>query len=399
MQPVARSQRNALIWEAGAAVIVSSSGMLAGGPSVAYARALAGRAENAILLTGYQDEESPGRLQEMAQRGAGTLRLGKDKVDVQCKLATYSLSAHADTGQLVSFVETLDPTQVFLVHGDEAARSSLAEALRARGRRVRLPRAGQSFGFEFTPAVRPQRNEGIGGGRRPDVRRLWEALAHDGVIQTTGAIFSLETLAQTWWVYSPARRRGSTTAGAALAGMRVFCCADPAPQPIGCAPRQVELTLRRRDQLRAHGDPIGRRCWCATRKAKRWSRGGAGCGSGEGGDWGSGDWGSSDWIGRLRRQASQATLRCLRCGRRTSWRCLTMALTPQRWRNDASLRTLNAPVVMEPNQALAAANQHFRSSAAAYRLPAGHVLTLTLTFPTWRRIATPMHSRRWPLTG
>ncbi len=149
------AQRNALIWEPGPAVIVASSGMLAGGPSLAYARALAGQPQHAILLTGYQDEESPGRrLQEMAQRGRGTLRLGKDKIDVQGRLGTYSLSAHADTGQLVSLVETLDPAQVFLVHGDEDARDSLAAALRARGRNVRLPRAGQAFGFNFTPAAR-----------------------------------------------------------------------------------------------------------------------------------------------------------------------------------------------------------------------------------------------------
>ncbi len=52
IRPVASAaQRNALLWEAGPAVIVSSSGMLAGGPSLAYARALAGQPQHAILLT------------------------------------------------------------------------------------------------------------------------------------------------------------------------------------------------------------------------------------------------------------------------------------------------------------------------------------------------------------
>ena len=44
------------------AVIVASSGMLTGGASVAYAKQMAGDARNAIFLTGYQDEEAPGRL-------------------------------------------------------------------------------------------------------------------------------------------------------------------------------------------------------------------------------------------------------------------------------------------------------------------------------------------------
>ncbi len=45
IQPIqSAAQRNALIWNPGPAVIVSSSGMLAGGPSQAYARALADQA-------------------------------------------------------------------------------------------------------------------------------------------------------------------------------------------------------------------------------------------------------------------------------------------------------------------------------------------------------------------
>jgi Cft2 family RNA processing exonuclease len=142
--------RNNLIWEPGPAVIVASSGMLAGGPSVSYARALANNPQHAILLTGYQDEESPGRrLQEVAQRGAGTIRLGDKKVDLQCRLGTYSLSAHADEGQLISLVETLEPEHVVLVHGDTEARSSVEKAIRARGRIVHLPRAGESLSFQF----------------------------------------------------------------------------------------------------------------------------------------------------------------------------------------------------------------------------------------------------------
>lgn len=158
IRPVqSNQQRNALVWEPGPAVIVASSGMLAGGPSLSYARAVAGGPQHAILLTGYQDEESPGRrLQEVAERGQGSIRLGKDKVDVRCRLATYSLSAHADEGQIVSLAETLDPEQIFLVHGDEVARLSLKTALDQRGRIVHLPRAGQSFEFA-SAAARPHK--------------------------------------------------------------------------------------------------------------------------------------------------------------------------------------------------------------------------------------------------
>ncbi len=188
-------QRNSLVWEEGPAVIVSSSGMLSGGPSVQYARALAGKPQNAILLTGYQDEESPGRrLQELFERGGGSLKLGPDKVDVQCHLGTYALSAHADEGQLVSLVEVLDPGQVFLVHGDEAARGSLATALRQRKRQVYMPRNGQSFDLTFgAPLVRKQ-VRGIGVGRELSVRELWLAIGDPG-----GGTFSAADLALAWW--------------------------------------------------------------------------------------------------------------------------------------------------------------------------------------------------------
>jgi hypothetical protein len=269
IQPVSSAaQRNALIWEPGPAVIVSSSGMLAGGPAQAYARALAGQPQHAILLTGYQDEESPGRrLQEMAARGRGTLRLGKDKVDVQCRLATYSLSAHADSGQLVSFVETLDPAQVFLVHGDEEARLSLATALRARGRRVRLPRAGQTFGFQFAPLVRPATGHGLGRGQRLDLRRLWELLVDaaggglgDVPVQPDDGAdaprITLDELARTWWGDQPGPTDAQLAALVALlrADTRYFV-ADPArPELYRLRSRaQVALANRRQAQMAAHG--------------------------------------------------------------------------------------------------------------------------------------------------
>jgi uncharacterized protein len=183
-------QRNALIWNPGAAVIVASSGMLAGGPSLTYARHLAPKPEHAILLTGYQDEEAPGRrLQELGERGAGTLRLGPDKVDVRCHIATYALSAHADEAQLISLTETLDPEQVFLVHGDLPARQSLEKAIGQRGRSVRLPEAGQSFELEFERSgkfIRPDPGD--------DPRRQWDEISR----QRRTAMRAYATAAGKW---------------------------------------------------------------------------------------------------------------------------------------------------------------------------------------------------------
>jgi len=188
------AERNQILWDPGAAVIVASSGMLAGGPSLTYARHLVTQPGHAVLLTGYQDEESPGRrLQQLGERGGGTLRLGAEKLDVRCQIATYALSAHADEAQLVSLTETLDPEQVFLVHGDLPARRSLESALARRNRIVYLPEAGQSFTLQCKRHTFVRADAGADPRRQRDelVRRRRAAI--QGLAHAAGRWVLLET--------------------------------------------------------------------------------------------------------------------------------------------------------------------------------------------------------------
>ena len=124
------------------ACILSSSGMLTGGPSAWYAAQLAPNPNASILITGYQDEESPGkRLLDLAdaRRGrfiaptadssAPTLELNGQQVQVQCHFAKYSLSAHADGAELAAYAVALKPRRIALVHGDDEARAALRTLL------------------------------------------------------------------------------------------------------------------------------------------------------------------------------------------------------------------------------------------------------------------------------
>jgi Cft2 family RNA processing exonuclease/dsRNA-specific ribonuclease len=131
IRPVSRPDDRRAVLEAGPCVIVASSGMLRGGPSAFYAAEMAKRAEDAILITGYQDEESPGRalLSLANQQGPRTLRLGEKEIEVRCRFETYSLSAHADRMQMVGLIEALAPETVVLVHGDPEAKRGLARSL------------------------------------------------------------------------------------------------------------------------------------------------------------------------------------------------------------------------------------------------------------------------------
>ena len=181
-------------------VVVASSGMLTGGASVAYARHFAPDERNAILMTGYQDEEAPGRFLQriMKERQAGetpTLKLDNATVKVRCEIDTYSLSAHADEMELLSFAEALKADDIMLVHGDPSARHSLATALRQRGKLVSTPRIGQSkvLNYKAKPWAVGRPKSGSQTGEI-DLMRLWESLKDQA-----GGFFSLRELAQIWW--------------------------------------------------------------------------------------------------------------------------------------------------------------------------------------------------------
>ena len=146
--------RNELLSAKGPAIFVSSSGMLTGGPSMLYARSLAQREDAAIVITGYQDEESPGRmlLNLLEQQEGEEKRLTLDgvTVPVKCRVEQVGLSAHADKTELMGIVEKTSPRNLFLVHGDQEAIDSLGEEFsKDYGRRVFEPVAGEVVDVEI----------------------------------------------------------------------------------------------------------------------------------------------------------------------------------------------------------------------------------------------------------
>ncbi len=171
------------------ACLVASSGMLTGGPSAWYAARLASDPRASILITGYQDEESPGRrLLDLAEGQRNTLALGGQEVTVACTVGKYSLSAHADGSELASYAAHLHPRRVALVHGDQQARRELRGLL--EGTQAVLPQDGDTLDLmervsshARETAVVPLQAlpSGIGGGAlftAAHVKALWGALRH-----------------------------------------------------------------------------------------------------------------------------------------------------------------------------------------------------------------------------
>jgi Cft2 family RNA processing exonuclease len=117
-------------------IIVTTSGMLQGGPVVEYARRLVPDPRHQLVLTGYQDEGAPGRalLESMLPGHTYTLRVRDEEGElVEVKLGRpakgVKLSAHADQPGLLEYAQRLRPRNIALVHGEGGAQEQLRSAL------------------------------------------------------------------------------------------------------------------------------------------------------------------------------------------------------------------------------------------------------------------------------
>jgi Cft2 family RNA processing exonuclease len=163
-------------------VIVASSGMLTGGASAFYAQQLVGDERNGIAITGYQDEESPGRqLLDLAEAATREVAIAGKTYEVKAGVAKYALSAHADCNEIAGLIEAINPRQVVLVHGEGNARPALAELLRRQGTRhrpIHLPRTGDTLSFgairRVSSDLRPQTSDlrPLGDGERLNAEKL-----------------------------------------------------------------------------------------------------------------------------------------------------------------------------------------------------------------------------------
>ncbi|MDH4123257.1 MAG: MBL fold metallo-hydrolase [Thermoplasmata archaeon] len=120
-------------------VIITTSGMLDGGPVLGYLEKLKNDENSAILLTGYQVEGSNGRR----LMDSGMLDIQGQLEKIAPEVEIFDFSAHAGHSEVIEFVKSCSPERVVLMHGDN--RELLAEPLRKLGFEVLLPMNGETF--------------------------------------------------------------------------------------------------------------------------------------------------------------------------------------------------------------------------------------------------------------
>ncbi len=127
---VTRQQRSRIMRGKEVSIIVTTSGMLTGGPIMKYLEALAPDPKNKMILVGYQAQGTLGRRM---LEGAKEVDLVGKKLKVKMAVERYHLSAHADRRQLMSFIGRIaDLKNVFIVHGEVTKSKELLDALKGK---------------------------------------------------------------------------------------------------------------------------------------------------------------------------------------------------------------------------------------------------------------------------
>jgi putative mRNA 3-end processing factor len=118
-------------------VILTTAGMLSGGPVVSYIPQIRQSPTNKITLTGYQVAGTPGR--ELVETGRA--EFDGRVMPVSAQVQQYDFSAHADGEGLRAFLDSYRGARVLVNHGDDCP--GFAAKLRADGFDAEAPELGQ----------------------------------------------------------------------------------------------------------------------------------------------------------------------------------------------------------------------------------------------------------------
>ncbi|MDR3699646.1 MAG: MBL fold metallo-hydrolase [Candidatus Sulfopaludibacter sp.] len=127
-------------------VVISASGMCEAGRILHHLRNGIEDPRNTVLITGFQAQDTLGR--KLVEKWP-EVRIFGEPMRVRAEIASLDeLSAHADQGELLEWIQPLVPAlrKVFLVHGEPAQAATLCGLLHTKyGLDVVVPAPGQSF--------------------------------------------------------------------------------------------------------------------------------------------------------------------------------------------------------------------------------------------------------------
>ncbi len=127
-------ERKQVIEDASSCVVIATSGMLVGGPSVEYLKAFADNPNNALVFSSYQAEGSLGKKIRDGQREI-ILRhdsSGKPEVlKIAMAVSKIEITGHSDRRELMNFLNKCSPRpkKVLINHGENSRCLDLASSI------------------------------------------------------------------------------------------------------------------------------------------------------------------------------------------------------------------------------------------------------------------------------
>lgn len=127
-----QKERMQIVEDTGPCVIIATSGMLVGGPSVEYLKHLADNPRNSLIFTCYQGEGSLGRRIQSGEREI-IFKNGMKQEVCAIKMEVYKLeiTAHSDRRQLMNYIYKCmpRPKKVIVDHGESSRCLDLASSV------------------------------------------------------------------------------------------------------------------------------------------------------------------------------------------------------------------------------------------------------------------------------
>ena len=126
------------------AIIIAGSGMCNGGRIRHHSKHNLWRKYSHVIIIGYQAVGTPGRA---LVDGVKTFRMGREDIAVRAAIHTLGgFSAHAGQSQLINWVSGFRKKlpQIYLIHGEPGAKSTLRSKLSQKGLQVDVPDKGSS---------------------------------------------------------------------------------------------------------------------------------------------------------------------------------------------------------------------------------------------------------------
>jgi KH/beta-lactamase-domain protein len=129
-------KRDDILNDENPAIVMATSGMLEGGPSVEYFKELAPDPKNKIIFVSYQINGTLGRrvLDGVMSEVSMMDKSGKVKVvPVRCHTQKIDgFSGHSDFNQILNFVSRIRPKRVLVNHGEKSKSENVASAIYSR---------------------------------------------------------------------------------------------------------------------------------------------------------------------------------------------------------------------------------------------------------------------------